>query len=227
MTRWELWSSGIAAQIEDRTARGLTVTVRGGQGTGVSQDPGTGNWCHLAVPTPVLSLAQPAAAPPDIGASNVHLHEVTTSLRTEGDARLERVDVWIGDRQVLQADAINTRGERIDRRLPLSRPQLLVDRAGRAGGVTVSLYVAFDGVGRVWLRGAGAVFEAADQAGGQASGVTRYLGNSHTRELHDLKNTTRQCQIDEIRADHRRYFESPERAAAPPFGYDTCAYCMG
>jgi hypothetical protein len=37
---------------------------------------------------------------------------------------------------------------------------------------------------------------------------TRYLGNSSSRELHDLNNQKPACQIDEIRVDHRINFKT-------------------
>jgi len=54
---------------------------------------------------------------------------------------------------------------------------------------------------------------------------TRYLGNSNTRELHDLKNQKPACQIDEIKADHRVNFKTQKEALA--LDYDYCAYCFG
>lgn len=54
---------------------------------------------------------------------------------------------------------------------------------------------------------------------------TRFLGNSRNRELHDLKNAKKTCQIDEIAADHRVSFNSVEEALKA--GYDYCAYCFG
>ena len=56
-------------------------------------------------------------------------------------------------------------------------------------------------------------------------GVTRYLGNVNTQELHDLENETGACQVDEIRFDRRIYFASTQQAS--DLGYDMCAYCFG
>lgn len=53
----------------------------------------------------------------------------------------------------------------------------------------------------------------------------RYLGNSSAREIHDLQNVKKNCQIDEIRADHRVYFSTQKEALDA--GYDYCAYCFG
>lgn len=54
---------------------------------------------------------------------------------------------------------------------------------------------------------------------------TRYLGNASTRELHDLKNATPRCQVDEIKPEHRVAFKTEKEALAA--GYDYCAYCFG
>jgi len=59
--------------------------------------------------------------------------------------------------------------------------------------------------------------------GGQIE--TRFLGNSGSRELHDLDNQQTNCQINEIDFDRRFYFSSPE--AATTAGYDFCAHCFG
>lgn len=64
--------------------------------------------------------------------------------------------------------------------------------------------------------------------GGSAASVVEkmpLLGNSHVRELHDLNNVKKQCQIDGIAADHRVYFRSEREAVKA--GYDYCAYCFG
>ncbi len=57
----------------------------------------------------------------------------------------------------------------------------------------------------------------------------KYLGNFHTKEVHDLDNEdTRRdgCQIDEIiTAGHDRPFTSLVTAHAQ--GYDNCAKCLG
>lgn len=54
---------------------------------------------------------------------------------------------------------------------------------------------------------------------------TRFLGNSSTRELHNLHNEQPGCQIARMRPDHRVYFTSEKQAQA--LGYDFCAYCYG
>ena len=54
---------------------------------------------------------------------------------------------------------------------------------------------------------------------------TRYLGNSSKRELHDLKNITKRCQIDEIPFDRRVNFKTEKEALAAK--YDYCAHCFG
>jgi hypothetical protein len=51
------------------------------------------------------------------------------------------------------------------------------------------------------------------------------LGDSGSRELHDLDNEKPGCQIPEIRPDRRVYFQTT--AQAEKLGYDFCAYCFG
>lgn len=56
----------------------------------------------------------------------------------------------------------------------------------------------------------------------------RYLANTSPskREVHDLDNETKQCQIDEIiAAGHDKPYNSLSAAHAD--GYDNCAYCIG
>ncbi len=55
--------------------------------------------------------------------------------------------------------------------------------------------------------------------------ASRYLGNSATQELHDLKNEKKNCQIDGIRFDHVVNFNTQREAVAA--GYDFCAQCFG
>jgi hypothetical protein len=54
---------------------------------------------------------------------------------------------------------------------------------------------------------------------------TRYLGNSRTREVHDLDHRNPACQAEEILFDRRLFFATPEQAAE--LGYDRCAFCFG
>jgi hypothetical protein len=54
---------------------------------------------------------------------------------------------------------------------------------------------------------------------------TRYLGNSHTRELHDLNREKPGCQIAKMRPDHRVYLSGEQQAQA--MDYDFCAHCFG
>lgn len=54
---------------------------------------------------------------------------------------------------------------------------------------------------------------------------TRYLGNSNTRELHNLNNEKPGCGIARMRPDHRVYFTGEKQAEK--LGYDYCAHCYG
>jgi len=54
----------------------------------------------------------------------------------------------------------------------------------------------------------------------------RYLGNTSTKEVHDLDDEETNCQIDEIiSAGHDKPFDSLQ--AAHNAGYDNCAWCLG
>lgn len=54
----------------------------------------------------------------------------------------------------------------------------------------------------------------------------RYLGNTRTKEVHDLDNEKVNCQIEEIiRAGNDTPFHSLSMAHAQ--GFDNCAYCLG
>ena len=54
----------------------------------------------------------------------------------------------------------------------------------------------------------------------------RYMGNTSTKEVHDLDNEQTNCQIDEvIRAGHDKPFT--DLNVAHRAGYDNCAYWMG
>jgi hypothetical protein len=55
--------------------------------------------------------------------------------------------------------------------------------------------------------------------------TTRYLGNSASRELHDLDNEKPGCRIDKIRFDHCVNFKAVK--VATHAGYDFCAFCFG
>jgi WD40 repeat protein len=52
----------------------------------------------------------------------------------------------------------------------------------------------------------------------------RYLGNRHTKEMHDLKYQNKNCQISEIKKHLRLYFKESKDGTA--MGYDYCAYCF-
>lgn len=56
----------------------------------------------------------------------------------------------------------------------------------------------------------------------------RYLGNTNTMEVHDLRNEKAQCQIDEIiHAGHGVVFSPDTLEQAHLEGYDNGAYCIG
>jgi len=52
----------------------------------------------------------------------------------------------------------------------------------------------------------------------------RYLGNTNTMEVHDTWNESGNCQLSEIKSDHKRWYDS--LAAAIADGFDPCSYCL-
>jgi len=52
----------------------------------------------------------------------------------------------------------------------------------------------------------------------------RYLANTNTGEVHDTARETPQCQLDDIRADHRRWVDT--LAEAYLAGFDDCGHCL-
>ena len=59
------------------------------------------------------------------------------------------------------------------------------------------------------------------------SGI-RFLGNSNTKEVHDLNNEKPQCQIDEIlKAGHAVGITPDTLEQAHAEGYDNGEYCIG
>jgi hypothetical protein len=56
----------------------------------------------------------------------------------------------------------------------------------------------------------------------------QHLGNSSTKEVHDLWNEKANCQIDEIiRAGNAVVFSPDTLTQAHSEGYDNCYYCLG
>jgi len=53
---------------------------------------------------------------------------------------------------------------------------------------------------------------------------TQFLGNSNSRELHDLSNEKPRCYLAKMKPDHRVYFSSVKQAQQAD--YDFCAYCF-
>jgi hypothetical protein len=60
---------------------------------------------------------------------------------------------------------------------------------------------------------------------GAAARTGRFLGNSNTHEIHDTKNVTKRCLIDDIKPEYRVMFKTEKDALAA--GFDRCAYCFG
>ena len=59
-------------------------------------------------------------------------------------------------------------------------------------------------------------------------GAFQFLGNTNTKEVHDLHNEQTQCQIDEIlTAGHAVKFEPDTLGQAHREAYDNGAFCLG
>ena len=69
------------------------------------------------------------------------------------------------------------------------------------------------------------VVDDPDRGGPGCNLKTQLLGNSNSRELHDLDNEKPSCHVAAIRPDHRVYFTSEQQARK--LGYDFCAHCFG
>jgi hypothetical protein len=56
--------------------------------------------------------------------------------------------------------------------------------------------------------------------------IKQYLGNSHTLEVHNTNNEQTNCELDEIKVEHRHWYDSLTEAKADK-SYDNCAWCLG
>ena len=55
--------------------------------------------------------------------------------------------------------------------------------------------------------------------------MTRFLGNKNTMEVHDTFNEKKQCQLNEIKPDHKKELASLSQAHSE--GFDNCDWCIG
>ena len=55
-----------------------------------------------------------------------------------------------------------------------------------------------------------------------------YLANSNTKEIHDLNKTKENCQINEIKDEHKIELESIEEVKRyiQESNYNGCAWCL-
>lgn len=58
--------------------------------------------------------------------------------------------------------------------------------------------------------------------------VSEYLGNSNTKEIHDLRNIKPTCQIDRMNKENKVLFKNIEEAkkAMESMGYNGCRWCL-
>lgn len=54
----------------------------------------------------------------------------------------------------------------------------------------------------------------------------RYLGNTNTLEVHDTDNERDNCQLDEIKSEHRKWYDTLSEAKRDR-SYDNCSWCLG
>lgn len=55
--------------------------------------------------------------------------------------------------------------------------------------------------------------------------MVQYLGNTNKKEVHNLLNRQGNCQIEEIKSEHRQEFLTLAQAHAQ--GFDNCHWCIG
>ena len=58
--------------------------------------------------------------------------------------------------------------------------------------------------------------------------MARYLANKNTKEIHDLNNEQENCQINEIKLEHRMPLDSLEEVLkyTRNYGYNGCIWCF-
>lgn len=56
--------------------------------------------------------------------------------------------------------------------------------------------------------------------------LKRCLGNTNTLEVHDTDNESTNCQLDEIKPEHREWYDTLTEAKRD-HSYDNCAWCLG
>ena len=56
--------------------------------------------------------------------------------------------------------------------------------------------------------------------------LKRFLGNLNTLEVHDTYNEKASCRLDEIKSDHRRWYDTLAGAKRDR-RYDNCYWCLG
>ncbi len=56
--------------------------------------------------------------------------------------------------------------------------------------------------------------------------VKRHLGSLNTLEVHDTQNEKTGCQLDEIKVEHRKWYDSLAQAKGDR-SYDNCYWCIG
>jgi len=57
--------------------------------------------------------------------------------------------------------------------------------------------------------------------------MANYYGDTSKKQVHDLNNQKDNCEIDEIKIVHKRYFIPDTFTQANSEGYTSCIYCIG
>ena len=57
--------------------------------------------------------------------------------------------------------------------------------------------------------------------------MPQYLGNKNNMEVHDLYKQQTNCQINEIKPEHKKYFIPDTLDQAHKEHFDNCHWCIG
>ena len=165
----------------------------------------------------LVAAASGGAATTGEEAGGTVLHSNAAAGEEEGTTR-HRPEAEGGGHRLAAGLRINTRVRELFAREPVhvgARPD--------GGSVTMAAAPLYPAPSMITYRDL--VLEQTGLGGAACALRTRHLGNSGTRELHDLEHESSGCRIEQIRPDHRVYFRNEKEAAA--LGYDYCAYCYG
>jgi len=107
--------------------------------------------------------------------------------------------------------------------LALRHPVYLGTQGSKQSGPTVQPAPLHPAPGMIAYRDI--TVDDAGDTGKRCHFATRLLGNSNSKELHNLDNEKPRCRLVAMRPDHRVYFLNEEQAMK--LGYDYCGHCYG